>query len=191
MIPSSSSSLNWNWNWKEATFIAIFFLILSTSAANNNIKMKKVHPVPKKRNNITVQFDSDHLDKKLRRLPHVFSRVLELPFPSDADVTIIEEADCFRFIAETDGMGDVRAHTVEIHPDVIKIVVRVGAAEVELSLDHLEIDTWRFRLPDSTLPDLATASFVNGDLVVTVPKRYVDDDGDGDDGDFDRFVIVQ
>ncbi|KHN14538.1 hypothetical protein glysoja_027147 [Glycine soja] len=94
--------------------------------------------------------------KKLRRLPHVFSCVLELPFRFDADVAVEEAPNFFRFMAETDGIDDVRAHTVEIHPGVTKIVVREGGS-VELSLDQLELDMWRFRLPESMRPELASA----------------------------------
>lgn len=45
---------------------------------------------------------------------------------------------------------------------------------------------WRFRLPSSTLPELATAGYDDGELVVTVPKDVnfigldVEDDDDGD-----------
>lgn len=117
--------------------------------------------------------------KKLRKLPHVFGKVLELPFRSDADVAVEEGPDFFRFAVKIKVdrgaavVGDVRAHAVEIHPGVIKIVVRndrkLGAG-VELFLDKLDIDTWRFRLPSTTLPELATAAFADGKLVVTVPK---------------------
>lgn len=182
----------------KAPLIAL--LIFSLLAVQSSAM--KVHPVPRKRN-ITIQYGNNNRNpisealgiagKKLRRLPHVFSRVLELPFRSDADVAVEEDLDCFRFVAETDGIGDVRAQTVEIHPGVTKIVVRVGGS-VELSLDHLEIDMWRFRLPETTLPELASAVFVNGELIVTVPKRYGDGDGDGDvngNENFDRLVLVQ
>ncbi|KAH6769911.1 heat shock protein [Perilla frutescens var. hirtella] len=115
--------------------------------------------------------------KKLRKLPHVFGKVLELPFRSDADVAVEEGPDFFRFVVKikVDGgaaVGDVRAHAVEIHPGVIKIVVRNDhkLSCVELFLDKLELDTWRFRLPSSSLPELATAAFFDGKLVVTVPK---------------------
>ncbi|KAF7806866.1 nodulin 22 [Senna tora] len=169
----------------------------------------KVHPVPRKRN-ITIQYDVNArnpiseaqallglANKKLRRLPHVFSRVLELPFRSDADVSVEESPDFFRFVAETDGIGDVQAHTVEIHPGVTKIVVRESGS-VELLLDELELDLWRFRLPESTRPELASAVFVDGELVVTVPKGEEElgngedemwSDGDGNFGG--RLVLVQ
>ncbi|KAI3469583.1 hypothetical protein Pfo_026246 [Paulownia fortunei] len=151
----------------------------------------RVHPRATKRN-IAIRegpdFNSSQMErnahKKLRKLPHVFSKVLELPFRSDADVVVEEGPDFFRFVAEieVDGdviVGDVRAHAVEIHPGVIKIVVRNGhkltgggggGGHVELFLDKLEVDTWRFRLPSSTRPELATAAFVDGELIVTVPK---------------------
>ncbi|KAJ9700374.1 hypothetical protein PVL29_005933 [Vitis rotundifolia] len=141
----------------------------------------KVHPVQKKRN-ITFRYEinanlSDPLrdrlmgstQKKLRRLPHIFSRVLELPFKSDADVAVEESSDCFRFVAVTDDIGDIRAHTVEIHPGVTKIVIR-GSDVVELTMNELELDMWRFRLPATTRPELASAVYVDGELVVTVPK---------------------
>jgi hypothetical protein len=117
----------------------IFDKPLETRFNKNNRKQQinmKVHPMPKKRN-ITIQYDINSRNplseaqallglssKKLRRLPHVFSRVLELPFRSDADVLVEESPDCFRFVAETDAdIGDVRAHAMEIHPGVTKIVV--------------------------------------------------------------------
>ncbi|XP_043691454.1 uncharacterized protein LOC122642104 [Telopea speciosissima] len=175
----------------------------------------KVHPAPKKRN-ITFRYDinSSLLEanrlmgrqKKLRRLPHIFSRVLELPFHSDADVLIEENSDCFRFIVITDDVSnDVRAHTIEIHPGVTKIVIR-GSNLLELSLDELELDLWRFRLPPSTRPELANAVYVDGELIVTVPKgANTDDSGDANDeeeeiwgegngnlrGGFGRLVLVQ
>ncbi|XP_022930297.1 17.4 kDa class I heat shock protein-like [Cucurbita moschata] len=119
---------------------------------------------------------------KLRRLPHLFSRVLELPFfKSDADISISETSDCFRFVAETDGLRrEFRAHTVHIHPGVLKVVItQIGA--LELKLDELEIDTWRFRLPETALPELVTAAFAGGKLIVTVPKT--EDAGKGAWGD--------
>ncbi|KAF1860821.1 hypothetical protein Lal_00000235 [Lupinus albus] len=158
--------------------VLLFLIIIESNNLVVGAEMMKIHPLPLKRN-ITIQFGNTinpNFGKKLRRLPHVFTRVLELPFQSDADVTIQEDPDCFRFVAETDRIADVRAHTIEIHPGVIKIAVRVGPS-VEFSLDQLEIDMWRFRLPESTQPELATAAFIDGELIVTVPKRY----GDGGD----------
>lgn len=133
--------------------------------------------------------------KKLRRLPHVFSRVLELPFKSDADVSISETSNCFRFVAKTDGISDeFRADMVQIHPGVTKVVVREIRA-LELPFDELEIDMWRFRLPETTVPELATAAFTGGKLIVTVPKREAAGEGAWGDknGGFreEHLVVVQ
>ncbi|KAL9389884.1 hypothetical protein Peur_018489 [Populus x canadensis] len=176
-----------------ASFVSLF--IYSTHFTNNaptNQETMKVHPLPKKRNNITIQFYNHRGDplvsssggsqhKKLRRLPHIFSRVLELPFRSDADVSVEENPDCFRFVAETDNnIGEVRAHTVEIYPGVTKIVIRPNGY-LELSpLDDLELDMWRFRLPETTRPELASAVLADGELIVTVPKgEEVEEEGNG------------
>lgn len=156
----------------------------------------KVHPVVQKKRNITFRYEinsnvsdphGDRLmgstQKKLRRLPHIFSRVLELPFKSDADVAVEESSDCFRFVAVTDDIGDIRAHTVEIHPGVTKIVIR-GGDVVELTMDELELDMWRFRLPATTRPELASAVYVDGELVVTVPKGVgMESAGGGEEGE--------
>ncbi|KAK1428307.1 hypothetical protein QVD17_17139 [Tagetes erecta] len=142
----------------------------------------KVHPSSNKRN-ITVRYDFNSQStagasicrqKKLRRLPHIFGKLLELPFYSDADVSIHETSESLRFVVDTDDdIGtDIAAHTVEICPGVIKVVVRnegscvasgVGVGDGDLSL-------WRFRLPEYTQAELATAAFSDGELVVTVPK---------------------
>ncbi|XP_011030680.1 PREDICTED: uncharacterized protein LOC105130057 isoform X1 [Populus euphratica] len=175
--------------------IFVSLLIYSTHFTNNaptNRETMKVHPLPKKRNNITIQFYDHRGDplvsssggsqhKKLRRLPHIFSRVLELPFRSDADVSVEENPDCFRFVAETDNnIGEVRAHTVEIYPGVTKIVIRPNGY-LELSpLDDLELDMWRFRLPETTRPELASAVLADGELIVTVPKgEEMEEEGNG------------
>eukprot|EP00262_Sarcandra_glabra_P010257 TRINITY_DN2529_c0_g1_i1.p1 TRINITY_DN2529_c0_g1~~TRINITY_DN2529_c0_g1_i1.p1 ORF type:complete len:182 (+),score=14.83 TRINITY_DN2529_c0_g1_i1:336-881(+) len=180
----------------------------------------RVHPAPKRRN-ITFRYDINSSlaetndlssfplstrQKKLRRLPHIFAKVLELPFHSDADVLIQENPDCLVFVVPTDEIGnDVRAHTIEIHPGVTKIVIR-GTNVLELSIDEFELDLWRFRLPPSTRPELASAAYVDGELVVTVPKSANasdDDNGEGDGvwgggegngdlgGGFGRLVLVQ
>ncbi|XP_054807137.1 uncharacterized protein LOC129309551 [Prosopis cineraria] len=196
------------------TQLILLLILLQSSAIHGDLETMKVHPVPRKRN-ITVQYDMNARNplseaqellglsnKKLRRLPHVFSRVLELPFRSDADVSIEEGPDCFRFVAETDGIGDVQAHTVEIHPGVTKIMVRESGS-AELSLDDIELDMWRFRLPESTRPELASAVLVDGELIVTVPKGEGlenSEDGNGNgggekwrdgDGMGGRLVLVQ
>nr|GMD87121.1 nodulin 22 [Ipomoea batatas] len=116
---------------------------------------------------------------RLRRLPHVFGKVLELPFRSDDDVIVEENAERFRFVAEIGGDaehgGGLRAHAVEIHPGITKIVVRNNSchqegSSVALFLEQMMLDTWRFRLPAFTQPELTRAAFVDGKLIVTVPK---------------------
>ncbi|XP_010551714.1 PREDICTED: uncharacterized protein LOC104822262 [Tarenaya hassleriana] len=141
----------------------------------------RVHPLTMKRNNILIHHHARDPNtrepvKKLQRLPHIFDRILELPFRSDADVSVEEMPDCFKFSADTDGFlagdgGGVRAHMVEIHPSVVKIVVRLNGSSLGPSLlDELELDVWRVRLPESTRPELVTVVCDDGELIVTVPK---------------------
>jgi len=140
----------------------------------------KVHPVVPKRRNITLQYDtasSSPLQRKLRRLPHVFSKVLELPFHSDADVSVEETAEFFRFtVSDTDVGSDARADPVQICPGVTKIVVRSGSVP-DVSMTELQLELWRFRLPESTRPELTTASCEEGDLVIVVPKGEEEEKG--------------
>lgn len=169
--------------------LILFFAWWCLFISSNEVSSMKVQPVHKKRTIETlINFNSNsseqssppqtlmvatHQQNKLRRLPHVFSRVLELPLKSDADVRVEETSDCFRFVADSDGLcddGDVWAHTIEIHPGVVKIVVRGSKNRELLQMNELELDTWRFRLPVSTVPKRASAVCVGGELVVTVPK---------------------
>ncbi|KAF0897443.1 hypothetical protein E2562_037343 [Oryza meyeriana var. granulata] len=155
----------------------------------------RVHPAPRKRT-IAVQRSCGVAaaaaaglagGKKLRRLPHIFAKVLELPFAADADVAVEEDGAALRFVAAADGFtpSGASAHAVEIHPGVTKVVVRDISAGVGGDDDDgaaaFELDRWRFRLPPCTLPAMATATYTNGELVVTVPKGAAapDDDGDG------------
>ncbi|KAK1373040.1 Class I heat shock protein [Heracleum sosnowskyi] len=154
----------------------------------------KIHPSPKKRN-ITLRYNipSNLPIKKLRRLPHIFEKVLELPFHSDADVSVQETSESLRFIVITDDdFGqDVRAQTVEIFPGVTKIVVR-RSSYVDLS--EFGFDLWRFRLPEDTKPELATAVYSDGELVVIVPKEGEMEGGDQQErwGDRNgRLLLVQ
>lgn len=196
----------------------------------------KVHPAPRKRN-MTFQCSapgafgssagiqapsSASRQKKLRRLPHIFSKVLELPLSADADVDVREEDGGFLFTVAVDvedgaAPATVRARAVDIYPGVIKVVIRDGAEEEEdggagggrrnsslLLVDDLELDRWRFRLPHGTRPELASASYVGGDLVVSIPKGGGSDseggeeDGEDDEGEdgvtgagIGRLVVVQ
>ena len=147
--------------------------------------MMKVHPAPKKRNMKTNQYGVP--SKKLRRLPHVFARVLELPIRSTVDVSVQETSDSLRFIVSTttnnnkdkSNMSQVRAQTIKILPGMTKVVIKgMGGGDDEF-------DVWRFRVPPSTRPKMTSARFSGGELVVTVPKgmdtvndSYSDDDDD-------------
>ena len=53
---------------------------------------------------------------------------------------------------------------------------------MELSLNQLELDMWRFQLRESTRPELASAVFVDNKLIVTMPKGLGEEDEDGDRG---------
>ncbi|PWZ04277.1 hypothetical protein Zm00014a_035752 [Zea mays] len=150
----------------------------------------RVHPAPRKRT-IAVQCCASAAagalgGKKLRRLPHIFAKVLELPFAADADVSVEEDAAALRFVAAADGFSPAgaRAHAVEIHPGVTKVVVRDlsslgGDGDDDGAAAAFELDRWRFRLPPCTRPAMATATYAAGELVVTVPKGVGPDDGDG------------
>ncbi|KAF8088994.1 hypothetical protein N665_0522s0023 [Sinapis alba] len=148
----------------------------------------RVHPILNNNNNTLIHHHHHHHNptrepgKNLRRLPHIFNRVLELPLRSEADVAVEEKPDCFRFVAETDGVrdgGEMTAYMVEIHPGITKIVVRTNGLSLGLSLDELELDVWRFRLPESTRPELVTVACVDGALIVTVPKMVSEEDDGG------------
>ncbi|RLN23411.1 uncharacterized protein C2845_PM07G10610 [Panicum miliaceum] len=123
---------------------------------------------------------------KLRRLPHIFAKVLEVPFAADADVSVEEDMVALRFVvAAVDGFSPMgaRAHAVEIHPGVTKVVVQALVSDGAPDDDDdgvtaFELDRWRFCLPPCTCPTMATA-FAEGELVVTVPKGADPDDGNG------------
>ncbi|KAL4558252.1 hypothetical protein LXL04_036450 [Taraxacum kok-saghyz] len=85
--------------------------------------------------------------------------------------------DCFQFTSniEDNTFGDqVRVHVVKIHPEVTKVVIRGRNSmgkEVGLWLDKLEVNVWRYRLPETTQPELVTSVIVGKKLIVTVLKR--------------------
>ncbi|XP_077248436.1 uncharacterized protein LOC143888035 [Tasmannia lanceolata] len=109
--------------------------------------------------------------KLLRSSTHMFDHVLELPFKSDAEILVREHSDYFRFIFATEDFGEgVWAQPIEIYPGVTKIVIRHSNV-VEMPVDELGLDFWRFRLPASARPELANAVYKNGELIVTVPKE--------------------
>uniref|UniRef100_A0A175YPS7 Uncharacterized protein n=1 Tax=Daucus carota subsp. sativus TaxID=79200 RepID=A0A175YPS7_DAUCS len=143
------------------------------------MKSMKVHPLSTKRNTTFLGNRDSPIDqtapRKLRRLPHVFGKVLELPFPSDADVAVDESPNSISFVAGIENSGfsgagkRVRAHAVEIYPGITKVVVRNGKVG-DLLGEKIRDDVWRCRLPAAALTGLATAAIVDGELVVTVPK---------------------
>ncbi|XP_075524042.1 uncharacterized protein LOC142556463 [Primulina tabacum] len=158
----------------------------------------KVHPVPRQRN-VTLRYDVASLlaqanirrQKKLWRLPHIFEKVLELPFHADADVSIEETPESLRFSAVTDDIsGHVRADAIEIYPGVTKVLIR-GNGAVDFPGTEFELDLWRFRLPESTRPELASAGYHDGELVVTVPKGAAAEEKDGGDIGVGRLVLEQ
>ncbi|KAL9240829.1 hypothetical protein vseg_015006 [Gypsophila vaccaria] len=134
--------------------------------------------MPGKRNlssHLQQSENTSHTNKRLRRLPHVFSKVLELPFKSDEDVYVEDRRDCLKFVASIEneyvvvgvGVGvGVGVHVVEMNPGITKVVVR----NREACVDELELDVWRVRLPVSVRPEMVTVVYSPGRLVVTVPK---------------------
>ncbi|KAF2325216.1 hypothetical protein GH714_025358 [Hevea brasiliensis] len=145
-------------------------------------KEKGSHRLPK-----CVAFSTtagNPIPKKLKRLPHVFARVLELPFNSDAEVFVQETKECFRFVANGGDItitDDFQAHVIEILPGVTKIAIRGAQSVDRASVEDLDIDMWRFRLPTTTFPKMTSARCIGGQLVVTVPKtlNFEDDDNYG------------
>ncbi|KAF8720265.1 hypothetical protein HU200_023922 [Digitaria exilis] len=144
--------------------------------------------------------------KNLRRLPHVYSKVLELPLPVDTDVSVFEGPDAFHFVAAgSRGTGVVQVRTVRIHPGVTKVVVQAGGTGggEQAGADDMKLDRWRSRLPEASCPAMAVAGYVDGQLVVTVPKGHGGDEGsDGGQGEVTwgscsegkisgRLVVVQ
>ncbi|XP_031254932.1 uncharacterized protein LOC116112948 [Pistacia vera] len=110
---------------------------------------------------------------KLQKLPHVFAKVLQLPFHSDTDVSVQETSESFLFTATIDDMSlqNVRAHVIEIYPGVMKVVItEMEGRGDDFLLDKYELDLWRFRLPACTRPEMATAKCFARELVITVPK---------------------
>lgn len=99
-----------------------------------------------------------------------------MPFRYDADVAVEDTVENIRFVAkievdDNDAVNEVRVHAVEIHPGVTKIVVRKDEGHLDLLLDLLNVD--------SSWGHQDSAVFVNGELIVTVPKGNSRDLSDG------------
>ncbi|KAK2401738.1 17.6 kDa class II heat shock protein [Trifolium repens] len=146
-------------------------------------KVTTVNPFAKKRSQHGIVSSTPNVNtkKQLWRLPHVFAKTLELPFPSDADISIEETPQFFRFVALCNKMnvfnaGGVRAQAIEILPGITKIVIKrfdggdVAVTGQQEKRSSLGVDLWRFRLPPWTQPERVTAVCSGGKLVVTVPK---------------------
>lgn len=63
---------------------------------------------------------------KLKRMPHLFSRVLELPFHAETPVSVVESRDCYRFQVRLPGalVDEVKVEVLEIVPGATKVLVR-------------------------------------------------------------------
>lgn len=112
--------------------------------------------------------------KRLRRMPHLFCRVLELPVGAESPVQVEESSSSFTFTVllppPLPEQNDVRAQVIHIVPGITKVCV-AGTHVATAILDELDIPLWRFRLPASSLPEASRAA-CNGDglLVLTIPK---------------------
>ncbi|MCO5601760.1 hypothetical protein L7F22_055885 [Adiantum nelumboides] len=112
--------------------------------------------------------------KRLRRLPHIFSRTLELPVRSDSRVEVQEDSSAFTFKvalpSPLPALDRIRAQIIHIIPGITMVCV-AGVQLVTAHLEELDIPLWRIRLPESSLPEASTAA-CDGDglLVLTVPK---------------------
>lgn len=81
----------------------------------------------------------------------------------------------------------------------LQVVVRINGYLELLPLDQLELDMWRFRLPHSTRPELASAICVDGVLIVTVPKGADEEEEEVEEGggevwgggNGNRLILVQ
>jgi HSP20 family molecular chaperone IbpA len=64
--------------------------------------------------------------KKLKRMPHLFTRVLELPLHAETPVSVVESRDSFRFEVRLPGLHveDVKVEVLEIVPGATKVLVR-------------------------------------------------------------------
>ncbi|XP_010684360.2 uncharacterized protein LOC104898930 [Beta vulgaris subsp. vulgaris] len=150
---------------------------------------------------ISVTSNSFPNNKKLRRLPHVFSKSLELPFDLDADVRVEEHHDCFKFSVKVDH-GEIidgfTAHVVEVHPGITKVVIRRRENLAQLIVDDLRFHVWQVRLPPCARAELATVDYDCGELVVKVPKNGCGENNsrgghcmDGFRGNMGTLVLVQ
>ncbi|XP_002970016.2 17.4 kDa class I heat shock protein [Selaginella moellendorffii] len=137
----------------------------------------KVHPL-NRRQTMVVVYDIEAAasavpstvtsSKPLKRMPHLFAKVLQLPFRSDKDVEVHETPECYMFAIQHSGLAaeDVRVQVLEIVPGAVKVVVGLLSS----SSDENQVDCWRFRLPPTTSPEATRVEYSDEVLLVTVPK---------------------
>lgn len=113
---------------------------------------------------------------QLRRMPHVFCKLLDLPFPVETNVVIEERREAYAFMIRQPGLqkADIVAETVEIVPGAIKVILR-GADRIRAALTKdsslpATTENWRARLPTCTIPESAKASYAHGIITITIPK---------------------
>ncbi|KAH7297316.1 hypothetical protein KP509_26G065300 [Ceratopteris richardii] len=112
--------------------------------------------------------------KRLRRLPHLFCRQLELPVAADSPVQVEESHSSFIFKVTLPpplpDLDRVSAQVIHIVPGV----TTVSVAGVQVATAHFDENgspLWRFRLPDSCIPEASVASCdADGLLTLTIPK---------------------
>uniref|UniRef100_A0A0D9XJX7 Uncharacterized protein n=1 Tax=Leersia perrieri TaxID=77586 RepID=A0A0D9XJX7_9ORYZ len=118
--------------------------------------------------------------KKLQRLPPVYSRVLELPFPRNTNVHKLFTPNADHFFVPQGVAGEpdvVKVHIVKLERvDMARVVVHIGSGEPDLRND-LVYDKWRFPLAKTSILSMVVAGYVNGQLVVIVPRDDVGGDG--------------
>jgi len=71
--------------------------------------------------------DLSSFTKKLKRMPHLFTRVLELPLHAETPVRVVESRDCYLFQVRLSGVHvveDVKVEVVEIVPGATNVLVR-------------------------------------------------------------------
>eukprot|EP00250_Pteridium_aquilinum_P031416 c4357_g1_i1 orf=99-638(-) len=114
--------------------------------------------------------------RKLRRLPHVFCKLLELPFAVDTPVVVEERKECYAFVIRQPGLqkADVVTEAVQIVPGAIKVTLRgadrIRAAGLEKNPAVEMVGNWRARLPACTVPEAATATYTDGIITIIIPK---------------------
>ncbi|XP_078158133.1 uncharacterized protein LOC144553815 [Carex rostrata] len=136
-----------------------------------------ISPVPVMRGrNVLIRYQEgparqQQQEINLRRFPHLFNNVVELPIAVNSDVKVENDQDSFRFVATVDGIvGAVQVHMVEIGSHAVKIVILDEFDSVaHLDFNCRDGSRWRQRLPEYSQATMATATYQDGVLVVTVP----------------------